>query len=352
MTPGFWKGRRVLLTGHTGFKGSWLALWLTQLGADVTGFALAPPTQPNLFELARVAGGLRHHLGDLRDLDALKRCAQAAQPEVVIHMAAQALVRLSYEQPTETFATNVQGSVHVLEALRGLPGLRSVVVVTSDKCYLSRPGAAAYKEDDPLGGHDPYSNSKACTELVTASYRDSFFKADGVGVATVRAGNVVGGGDWAQDRLIPDILRAQGEGALPMIRYPDSVRPWQHVLEPLSGYVELAERLYQEPAAFAEAWNFGPDMTDERPVRWIAERMAALAGRDAATAWQMQPGVHAHEAAALRLDSSKARQRLGWQPRWSLEQALNAIVDWDRAWRAGSDMQAVCLQQIQAHSAV
>lgn len=352
MTPGFWRGKRVLLTGHTGFKGSWLSLWLSDLGAELSGYALEPPTQPNLFSLIGLEGSLRHQLGDVRDLEGLRRSVAAARPEVVIHMAAQPLVRLSYEQPLETFATNVTGTAHLLEALRGQAGLRAVVVVTSDKCYQSRPGASAYREEDPLGGHDPYSNSKACAELVASCYRDSFYRGDGVGLATVRAGNVLGGGDWAKDRLVPDILRAQAAGTVPQIRYPDSVRPWQHVLEPLSGYLELAERLWQDPAAFAEAWNFGPDASDEKPVRWIAERMAELAGRDKARAWEPQPGVHPHEAPALKLDSSKARRRLGWAPRWGLDPALQAIVDWDRAHRDQGDLRDVCLRQIHAHSMV
>ncbi|HXB97474.1 MAG TPA: CDP-glucose 4,6-dehydratase, partial [bacterium] len=332
MNPGFWRGKRVLLTGHTGFKGAWLSLWLERCGASVTGFALAPPTSPSLFDLAGVAAGLAHVEGDVRDLGALRAAVARAEPDVAIHMAAQSLVRLSYEQPSETYATNVQGTANFLEALRTAAGARVAIVVTSDKCYRSRPDADGYREGDPLGGHDPYSNSKACAELVTGCYRDAFFSTPGgLALASVRAGNVVGGGDWAKDRLVPDILKALAQGRAPEIRYPDAVRPWQHVLEPLGGYLLLAEKLWQDPS-LAGPWNFGPSRDDEKPVRWIVERLQA--GLAAPAPWKPQPGQHPKEAEALRLDSGKARAGLGWKPRWALGRALDAIMEWQRGYLA------------------
>jgi CDP-glucose 4,6-dehydratase len=342
----FWRGKRVLLTGHTGFKGAWMTLWLGRLGAKVTGYALAAPTSPSLFELAGLEKRAEHIQADIRDLPALQRAFSQAQPEIAIHMAAQSLVRRSYADPAETFATNVMGTANFLEALRSQGGVRAALVVTSDKCYQSRDGAEGYREGDPLGGSDPYSSSKACAELVTASYRKSFFLGQEarLAVASARAGNVVGGGDWAEDRLVPDILRALAKGESPQIRNPASVRPWQHVLEPLSGYLLLAERLWEEGASVAEAWNFGPGREDEKPVRFLAERLCGLWGLG--QGWKDQAGLHPAEAPVLRLDSSKARARLGWRPRWSLEQSLDAIVAWQRQYLAGADMQKFSLSQI------
>ena len=344
----FWRGKRVFLTGHTGFKGSWLALWLQQLGAQVQGFALAPPSEPALFDAARVAEGMASALGDIRDLGAVRRAVEAFRPEIAIHMAAQPLVRLSYAEPVETYATNVMGTVHVLEALRHAPGVRAVVCVTTDKCYENREWAWGYREDEPMGGHDPYSNSKGCAELVTSAYRRSFLQHAGVALASARAGNVIGGGDWATDRLVPDILRAFERGEPVVIRNPSSTRPWQHVLEPLSGYLTLAQRLWHEGADVAEGWNFGPHDEDARPVRWIVERLAAAWGEGAG--WRLDAAAHPHEAHFLKLDISKARARLGWQPRWRLDEALARIVEWHRAWLAGDDVRALCLRQIQQYS--
>ncbi|MDO8298706.1 CDP-glucose 4,6-dehydratase [Lacisediminimonas sp.] len=349
MTPGFWRGKRVFMTGHTGFKGSWMSLWLQSLGAELTGYALKPPTTPSLFEQARVAEGMRSIDGDIRELDALTRAMQAARPEIVIHMAAQSLVRYSYANPVETYATNVMGTLHLLEAVRATPGVKAVVIVTTDKCYENREWVWGYRENDPMGGYDPYSNSKACAELVSAAYRSSFFNArdyarHGVAVASVRAGNVIGGGDWAQDRLIPDILTAFEQGKSVLIRHPDAVRPWQHVLEPLRGYLQLAEKLVQQGPVYAEGWNFGPNGEDARPVRWIVEQMASRWGADAR--WHLEQGELPHEAGYLKLDISKARQMLGWHPRLKLNDSLNMIVDWARQRGAGSDVRSLTEQQI------
>jgi CDP-glucose 4,6-dehydratase len=345
----FWRGRRVLLTGHTGFKGGWLSLWLQQLGAEVQGLALAPPAGPNLFEAARVGDGMASAIGDVRDLAFVAGTMASFRPEIVIHMAAQPLVRLSYEEPVETYATNVMGTVHVLEAVRRTPGVRAVVNVTTDKCYENREWAWGYREDEPMGGHDPYSNSKGCAELVSGAYRRSFFQQGGPALATARAGNVIGGGDWATDRLVPDVLRAFEHGRPAVIRNPHSTRPWQHVLEPLSGYLVLAQRLWSEGAAFAEAWNLGPRDEDARPVRWIVEQLAQQWGGNAR--WQLDGGEHPHEAHFLKLDISKARARLGWQPRWPLAEALRHVVAWHRAWLAGEDVRALCLRQIDQYTA-
>lgn len=344
----FWRGKRVLVTGHTGFKGGWLCLWLQRLGAEVQGLALDPPTETNLFTEARVSEGMASSIGDIRELAAVEACVAAFRPEIVIHMAAQPLVRLSYEQPVETYATNVMGTVHVLEAVRRSPGARVVVSVTTDKCYENREWAWGYREDEPMGGHDPYSNSKGCAELVTSAYRRSYFGQAGVALASARAGNVIGGGDWASDRLVPDILRAFERGEAVVIRNPNSTRPWQHVLEPLSGYLTLAQQLWSRGAEFAEGWNFGPHDEDARPVHWIVERLVDRWGEGAR--WQLDGGTHPHEAHYLKLDTSKARARLGWQPRWRLGEALEHIVAWHQAWRAGADVRALCLEQIDQYT--
>jgi CDP-glucose 4,6-dehydratase len=343
----FWRGRRVFLTGHTGFKGSWLTLLLTNLGAEVTGFALAPETSPSLFELVGAASLARHIEGDIRDPEALSAAVKDARPDVVIHMAAQALVRLSYAHPLMTYATNVMGTAHVLEAVRQVDSVRAVVCVTSDKCYENREWAWGYRETDPMGGFDPYSSSKGCSELVAAAYRRSFFPSGGprrVGVATARAGNVIGGGDWAEDRLVPDLIRAFSVGDRPVIRFPDSIRPWQHVLEPLRGYLILAERLYRGDAGIADGWNFGPDDNDARPVRWIADRLASLWGDGAG--WNATNEPQPHEATYLKLDCSRAHAVLGWRPVWSLEETMERIVAWHRTFLSQGDMQAFTLRQI------
>jgi len=346
---GFWKGKKVFLTGHTGFKGSWLSLWLHSLGAQVTGYALEPPTNPSLFEMARVGELVHSIISDVRDLERLKAEMLAAAPEIVIHMAAQPLVRDSYKIPVETYAVNVMGTVHLLEAVRTCPSVRAVVNVTTDKVYENREWAWGYRENEAFGGYDPYSNSKGCSELVTAAYRSSYFNPSeydrhGVAVASARAGNVIGGGDWAADRLIPDIIRGILAGERVQIRNPNAIRPWQHVLEPLSGYLLLAERLYEVGARFAEGWNFGPPEEDARPVQWLVERLCAMWG--AGASWQLDEGVHPHEAHYLKLDCSKAHAELGWWPRWGLEKALESIVTWNRVYQSAGNLRDICEQQI------
>ncbi|WP_374660034.1 CDP-glucose 4,6-dehydratase [Inhella sp.] len=334
------KGRRVLLTGHTGFKGGWLALWLSQLGAEVHGFALAPNTQPSLFEVARVRETMASHtVADLRDREAVAACVTQVQPELLLHLAAQPLVRESYRDPLATWATNVQGTAHVLDALRASGSCRAVVVITTDKVYENREWEHPYRENDPLGGHDPYSASKAACELLVQSYRQSFLAAQGCRVASARAGNVIGGGDWAADRLLPDVLKALDEGRPVPLRHPHSTRPWEHVLEPLSGYLRLAAGLLAGEPGLETAWNFGPEAGDALPVARIVEQLGAQSA--------VQPGEHPHEAGRLELDIARARHRLHWTPRWRLPQALAATLQWHQAWRAGQDMQAFSLLQIQ-----
>jgi len=352
MDPEFWQGKRVFLTGHTGFKGGWLALWLQRLGAEVTGYALAPPTQPNLFDVARVAAGLTSIIADVRDLPSLQQALHEARPQVVFHLAAQSLVRHGYRHPVETYATNVMGTLHLLEAVRHTPGVRSVVIVTSDKCYENREWVWGYRENEPMGGYDPYSNSKGCAELVTRAYRDSYFNpADhaehGVAIASARAGNVIGGGDWAEDRLVPDLLRAIAAQEPVVIRSPHAVRPWQHVLEPLCGYLRLAERLYEAGPAFAEAWNFGPNDEDAKPVQWLVEHLTEAWREGGGVArWQLDPRPQPHEAHYLKLDCAKAKTRLGWYPRWSLTETIGRIVAWQQALNAGADMRAWSVAEI------
>ncbi len=350
VTPSFWSGKKVFLTGHTGFKGSWLSLWLQQLGADVTGYALSPPTTPSLFEVANVADRMRSCIGDIRDGVGLSRAMRDAVPEVVIHMAAQALVRRSYSEPVETYSTNVMGTVYLLEAVRQTPSVRAVVNVTSDKCYENKEWVWGYRETESMGGFDPYSNSKGCAELVTAAYRRSFFSAEklsdhGVVLASGRAGNVIGGGDWAEDRLIPDILRAISAGRPVIIRSPHAIRPWQHVLDPLNGYLQLAQKLYEHGISFAEGWNFGPSDEDARTVEWIVKWLTQQWGEGAG--WEIDQSSRLHEAHYLKLDCSKARMRLDWQPRWNLPAALDAIIAWQRAYLMQQDMHQVTVQQIE-----
>lgn len=345
----FWQGKRVFVTGHTGFKGSWLSLWLQELGAELTGYSLEAPTQPSLFETARVGSGMQSIIGDIRDANALAEAMALSAPEIVIHMAAQPLVRYSYDHPVETYSTNVMGLVNLFESVRNTPSVRAVVNVTSDKCYENREWHWGYRENEAMGGYDPYSSSKGCAELVTSAYRRSYFSASRggrkpVALASARAGNVIGGGDWALDRLIPDIMRAISGNKTTSIRSPHAVRPWQHVLEPISGYLVLAERLYEEGAAFADGWNFGPSDEDAKPVQWIVEHLTQAWGPGAS--WQLDPVPGPHEATFLKLDCSKARAVLNWTPAWGLSQSLDKIVEWYRAYVQGEDMRSMTISQI------
>jgi len=345
----FWHKRRVFLTGHTGFKGGWLALWLQQLGAEVCGVALDPSSDPNLFTEAAVSRGLRSEIADIRDLARLKAILKEHRPEIVFHLAAQPLVRASYEDPVGTYTTNVIGTVNVLEAVRACDSVRAVVVITTDKCYENKEWVWPYRETDRLGGYDPYSNSKACAELVVGSYRNSFFSPEdyshhGVAIATARAGNVVGGGDWSKDRLIPDIMRAFAAKQPVVIRNPHAVRPWQHVLEPLSGYLKLAEKLFESGPAFGDAWNFGPDESDAKPVDWIVKQLAHEWGSDAQ--WQLDDRSQPHEAQILKLDCSKAAYSLNWRPALSLTEALRLTADWYRRRNNGQDARSITIEQI------
>ena len=346
-SPEFWRGKRVLLTGHTGFKGAWMAIWLARLGAQVHGFAKAPDTEPNFFELAGMAQRIDHAMGDLCDAKAIRSAVENARPQVVLHLAAQSLVRRSYSDPLATFATNVMGTANLLEALREAPDVKSVVVVTTDKCYENREWVWPYRENDPLGGRDPYSASKACAEIATGSYRDSFLSARGVAIASARAGNVLGGGDWADDRLLPDCMRAFKRGDTLLMRNPAAVRPWQHVLEPLSGYLLLAEHLFERGSAdkgVTTAFNFGPAVDDIRPVGWVVAEAARLWGPPAEG--KVDTEVHPHEAQLLSLDASKARTTLGWRPRLGLAQCLDWTVQWYREVTAGESALAITESQI------
>jgi CDP-glucose 4,6-dehydratase len=346
----FWRDKKVLLTGHTGFKGSWLSIWLQHLGAILTGYSLGPPTEPNLFELAHVARGMRNIRGDIRNLDSLKKTMLESQAEIVIHMAAQPLVRHSYKFPVETYATNVLGTVNLLEGVRASNKVKAVINVTTDKCYENREWFWGYREIDRLGGHDPYSNSKACSELVTASYRKSFFNKEnyishGVAVASARAGNVIGGGDFSVDRLVPDCMKALLSGDKITIRNPKAVRPWQHVLEPLSGYLLLAEYLYKDGAHYAEAWNFGPHESDAIPVELLVEQICSKWGPDAS--YQLNNSSYQpHEANYLMLDCTKAHKKLGWSPRWNLDKAINSVIEWTKSYKDRQNIRECCQKQI------
>lgn len=349
MNADFWKGKKVFMTGHTGFKGSWLSLWLQSMGADLTGFSLEPNTTPSLFDVAGVAAGMHSVIGDIRNQTELASALRDAAPEIVIHMAAQPLVRESYADPVSNYATNVMGTVHLLDAVRHSPGVKSVVIVTSDKCYENREWHWAYREESALGGDDPYSNSKACSELVTSSYRKSFFNPDkfaehGVAVASARAGNVIGGGDWAKDRLVPDALAALIAGSPLVLRHPHATRPWQHVLEPLNGYLVLAEALYKEGPTHANAWNFGPYEFSDRTVGWIVDRLCGLWGL--AIPKHQETGPVPHEAGYLKVDSSRARALLGWAPKLDLDTTLQWIVDWTRNHQSGANLHDFTLSQI------
>lgn len=344
MNQSFWKHKQVLLTGHTGFKGGWLSLWLQSMGAQVHGYALLPSTDPSFFSLADVENGMASHtIADIRDDKKLFDVVHKVQPDIVFHMAAQPLVRYSYAEPVETYSVNVMGTVNLLEAVRRISSVRVIVNVTTDKCYENREWSMAYKEDEPLGGYDPYSSSKACSELVTAAYRQSYLAEKGIGVATARAGNVIGGGDWSNDRLIPDFFRAIVKNKPLVIRSPNAIRPWQHVLEPLSGYLNLAEKLHAEAAKYSGAWNFGPSEDDAQTVSWILNNLAEKIPN---ATWQIDQNPQLHEAGLLKLDSSKARGHLNWIPRWTLDEALNKIVEWQNQFENGSDLKKYSLTQI------
>jgi len=349
----FYKDKKVFITGHTGFKGSWLCLWLHSLGAKVVGYALNPPTDPSLFKLCRIDRLVQSTIADIRDGLSLTNAMLAVKPDIVIHMAAQPLVRDSYKIPVETYATNVMGTVNLFEATRHCKTVKAVINVTTDKCYENKEWIWGYRESEPLGGYDPYSNSKACSELVTSAYRNSFFNpkdyaAHGVGVASARAGNVIGGGDWASDRLVPDCIRAILKGEKVIIRNPQAIRPWQHVLEPLAGYLMLAQKLYEDGPRYSEAWNFGPDDSDAKPVEWLVKELCAKWGNNASYA--LDTGKHPHEAHYLKLDCSKAKTMLGWRPFWDLKKAIDSIVEWTKAYAGKRDVTAACMKQIEAYS--
>lgn len=353
VTPAFWQGKRVLLTGHTGFKGSWLSLWLRAMGANVIGYALAPAGDSSLYALAGVERGVTSIEGDVRDLEHLARVVAEHRPEIVIHMAAQALVRASYRDPVETYATNVLGTVHLLEAVRRSGGTRVVLNVTSDKCYENRETTRPYREDDPMGGADPYSSSKGAAELVTSAYRRSFFPVErwsehGVAVVSARAGNVIGGGDFAADRLVVDVVHAFMRGNTPVLRNPTAVRPWQFVLEPLSGYLRLAELAHAAPERMSGGWNFGPDEHDCRPVAWVVDRIAH--GWGIFEGWRLDEQPNVPEAQLLLLDAGKAREELGWRTVLDLEQALDWTVAWYRAYHHGEDVGALTRAQIERYA--
>jgi CDP-glucose 4,6-dehydratase len=348
VNPNFWQGKQVFITGHTGFKGSWLSLWLQQMGAVLTGYSLAPSTTPNLFKVADVAHKMTSVIGDIRCLDSLQNAITTSQPQIVFHLAAQALVGEGYRDPLGTYSTNVQGTANLLEAVRNTASIRAVVVVTSDKCYDNKEWPWPYRENEALGGHDPYSSSKACTELVTAAYRESFLSQAGIAVVTARAGNVFGGGDWSANRLIPDLLAAFSQNQKGQLRRPNSVRPWQHVLEPLAGYLMLAENCCTNSVTNT-AWNFGPNEQDCLPAGIIADRLSKLWSHEAS--WQPTAHNFPPEAGLLRLDSSLARQQLGWQTRWPLDTALAATISWHKAWLSGANMHQYTLSQIDKYTA-
>lgn len=344
----FWNKKRVFITGHTGFKGSWLCLWLHLLGVEVTGYALLPPTDPSLFEQCNIVKMINSIIGDVRDIELLTKSMILAKPEIVIHMAAQPLVRESYKKPAETYAINVMGTVNLFEAVRKCDSIKAVINVTTDKCYENKEWLWGYRENEQLGGYDPYSNSKACSELVTSAYRNSFFSPEGVAVASARAGNVIGGGDWAVDRLIPDCIRALLKQEKIVIRNPEAVRPWQHVLEPLGGYLILAQKLFENGLRYARGWNFGPDDSDAKPVEWIVQKVCSKWG--AGANYEVDPGEHPHEANYLKLDCSKAKLELGWHPIWNLEQAIDRVIEWARAYKDNQDIKELCLRQIKEYS--
>lgn len=349
MNPSFWKGKKVLLTGHTGFKGSWLSIWLQMLGVNLIGYSKSIPTQPSLFELADTGKKMESITGDILDSNHLQEVIRNYRPEIVIHMAAQSLVRRSYEDPIETYSTNVMGTVNLFEAIRKIDSVRVVINVTSDKCYENSKISRGYKEDDPMGGYDPYSSSKGCSELVTASFRDSFFNPDSyqkhkTAIASVRAGNVIGGGDWSEDRLVPDVMQGILEKRTIKIRYPNAIRPWQHVLEPLNGYLLLAENLWQNGLDFIGAWNFGPDDNDVKPVSWLVDKISQRWGEKLTL--QIENN-HPYEASRLILDCNKAKTKLGWVPKTNLELAISLVVEWYKNYAQHKDVREFTEQQIQ-----
>jgi len=345
----FWKGKKVFLTGHTGFKGSWMSIWLYQMGAIVKGYSLKPNTNPSLFDLANIKDLLTSEIGDIRDFNQLKKSMMDFEPHILIHMAAQPLVRLSYKEPIETYTTNVIGTVNVLEAARSCKNLKSIVSVTTDKCYENMEWDWAYRENEPMGGHDPYSSSKGCAELVTAAYRNSFFfNENSPALASARAGNVIGGGDWATDRLIPDTLKAFNIGEIVKVRNPLAVRPWQHVLEPISGYLMLAESLYLEGNKYEGAWNFGPNEDDCKNVEWILNQMVRIWGDG--VSWQLDNNPQPHEATYLKLDCSKAKIHLKWKPKWAIYEALQKIHDWNYAFVSNGDILERCKKEIEEYN--
>lgn len=348
VNPDFWKQKRVFLTGHTGFKGGWLSIWLNQMGATVYGYSLAPNSEPNLYNVCQISTLFESEFGDIRDQQALSSAITNFRPDVVIHMAAQPIVRVAYANPIDTLTTNVIGTANVLEAARHCESIRAIISVTTDKCYENKEWEWGYRENEPLGGHDPYSSSKACAELVTSSFHKSYFYHQSVGVATVRAGNVIGGGDWAQDRLIPDVLRAFEKAEPVIVRNPEATRPWQHVLEPLSGYLMLAENLYSDHKTYSEPWNFGPEDGDCQSVEWILKAMTQSLGEKAK--WHIDKELSPHEAQMLKLDCSKAKKRLGWRPKWNIAETLNRICFWHSSWVAGEDMLQCCLNEIKNYN--
>jgi len=350
---GFWDKKKVFITGHTGFKGSWLCLWLHSLGAKIKGYALKPPTNPSLYEIGHIGEILNSVIADVRDRETLTKEICEFQPEIVIHMAAQSIVRVSYKDPVETYSTNVIGTVNLFEAIRKCNTVRVVINVTTDKCYENREWIWPYRENEPMGGYDPYSNSKACSELITASYRNSFFNPQeypkhGVAIATARSGNVVGGGDWAPDRLVPDCIRSLLKGERILIRNPQAIRPWQHVLDPLYGYLILAQKLFKDGPVFGEPWNFGPEDRDAQTVEWLVNKICALWGEGAS--YEIDRRNHPHEANYLKLDCSKAKHRLKWYPKWNLEKAIEKVVEWVRAYKRGDNIKEICLKQIDEYS--
>ena len=347
MNTNFWRNKKVFITGHTGFKGSWLALWLDSMGAEVHGYALEAPTNPALFDAAGVSSILASNtIADIRDLDALRIAMHSSQPDIVFHLAAQSLVRESYRTPVETYAVNVMGTVNVLEAVRNTSSVKAVVNVTTDKCYENKEWCWAYRENEAMGGYDPYSSSKGCSELVSSAYTRSFFIKSGVALATARAGNVIGGGDWAEDRLIPDFFRAINSKKPVRIRAPDSIRPWQHVLEPLSGYLLLAEKLFDEGQSFSGAWNFGPSEKDARSVRWIVNHLINAIPQ---ASFEIDTAQHPHEAYYLKLDSSKSKMQLDWQAKWSLDTALDKVIEWNEEWQNNKNIKECCINQISSY---
>ena len=344
--PKFWLGRRVFVTGHTGFKGSWLSLWLNHLESSIKGYALPPPTSPSLFKVAKLSELIDSQIGDIRDQELLYNSMVSFNPDILFHMAAQPLVRHSYDEPVETYEVNVIGTAKVLEVARSCSNLKAVIIITTDKCYENEGFDKSYKETDPMGGYDPYSSSKGCAELVTSAYRRSFLKEQNIGLASVRAGNVIGGGDWASDRLIPDILRSFDVNEPVIVRNPKATRPWQHVLEPLSGYLVLAQKLYDNCDEYAEGWNFGPDEKDVQPVNWVLDKMISNWSN---SSWSTDNNINPYEAGYLKLDISKARERLNWKPVWELDIALERIIYWHKAWKNKEDMQLICLKEIKEY---